>query len=453
MSRIAAAGLSLAGVFCCVFVALAQDSGPKWDEILKPAAPMLPKARAKIEWVDDFDKAMALAKKEGRPMFVTLRCLPCKQCSHFDNDVLNGGAELDVLLEQFITVRLTSMRNIDSRILPFEGYQDMDVSWWGYFLSDTAQLYGIYGGMDEVSDRNRVSEKGLVDALKRVLAHHYDKRRAGWGIDREPETAGKPRTPKQLEGWNSWTKHGHREVADSECLHCHQVNEIVRQPLFDKKKFDKARDFHSWPYPENLGLTLGRDTGLIVGKVAKGGAAEAAGIKPGDELGAAGGVRLFSQADLRGVLHRLGGGDKALEVVWLRNGEVHKATLRLKGDWHHSDMGWRKSVAEADIGATHGFPWPLTCNDKERKSRGVEKGKMCVKPFFPDGPSGAAGDAGLKAGDFITAVNGDDRDVSGRAFVVFFKLKFEPGDDVVLTVVGSDGKQREVKYKAPGRKH
>lgn len=423
-----------------------------WGEILKPSRPELPAPREEVKWIEDLNAGLALAKKEGRPLFVTMRCIPCKQCSEFDADVLDGGAELSPLLAQFVTVRVTTMRGIDERILPFGDYQDLDLSWWGYFLSDEGALYGVYGGRDEVSDTTRISEKGLIDALTKVLAHHYDKRRADWDVDGLlPDLRGNPQTPLQLPGWPSWAKHGAKEVAETECLHCHQVNEVLRQPRFDAKKFDKQKDFWGWPFPENVGLTLDRDKGTLVTKVEPGSAADAVRLKPGDELGAAGGKRLFTQADFRGVLHRAGKGDAKIGVVWLRKGEEHSGQLVLKGDWRKTDLGWRKSVAEADIGANTGFPWPLACNDNERKQRGVEKGVLCIKPYMPKGPTGAAGDAGLKASDFVVAVNGEKPDVSGRAFLVWFRQKFEPGDAITLTVVDGSKKRREVKYKAPGR--
>ena len=429
-----------------------KPAAPNWAEILNPATPELPAPRAKVEWIEDLDAGLALARKEGRPLFVTMRCLPCKQCSKFDADVLDGGEELNPLLGQFVTVRVTSMRNIDQRILPFADYQDCDLSWWGYFLSDQGALYGVYGGKDEVSDETRISEKGLIDALGKVLAHHYDKRRPIWNIDGPvPALKGKAQTPKQLPGWAGWAKHGAKEVADSECLHCHQVNEIMRQPQFDKKKFDKLKDFWVWPFPENVGLTLDRDNGTRVSKVQSGSPAEKAGIKPGDTIGAANGKRTFTQTDFRGVLHRAGAGDVKIDLVWLSGGEVKTGRLELSGDWRKTDLGWRKSVAEADIGANTGMPWPLACNDNERKQRDIEKGVMCIKPYFPKGPTGAAGDAGLKGSDFIIAVNGENPDVNGRAFLVWFRQKFEPGDEIRLTVIDANKKQREVKYKAPGR--
>src|SRR6185503_6285875 len=116
------------------------------------------------------------AKESNRPLFVTMRCLPCKQYSAFDKEVLEGGPQLNPLLARFVTVRLTNAANIDVRMFPVEGFQDLDLSWWGYFLSPEGKLYGVYGGRDHISDATRISSAGLSTALWRVLNHHYDPR-------------------------------------------------------------------------------------------------------------------------------------------------------------------------------------------------------------------------------------------------------------------------------------
>jgi hypothetical protein len=109
---------------------------PNWEEILGPTKATIPAARAALEeavkipsfqktaipslirWETDLKTAFELAKSEQRPLFVTMRCLPCRSCSDFDKDVLDGGADLDPLLRQFVTVRLTSAKDIDLNLLP-----------------------------------------------------------------------------------------------------------------------------------------------------------------------------------------------------------------------------------------------------------------------------------------------------------------------------------------------
>src|SRR5688500_192727 len=64
-------------------------------------------AQGPVRWRGDLQDALREAREQNRPLFVTLRCLPCKQCSAFDKNVLEGGPDLEPLLRQFVTVRLT----------------------------------------------------------------------------------------------------------------------------------------------------------------------------------------------------------------------------------------------------------------------------------------------------------------------------------------------------------
>src|SRR5690242_20326004 len=73
-----------------------------WGQILAPSPKVqFPPPMEAVKWRSDLGNAMEQARRENRPLFVTLRCLPCKQCSAFDKDVLEGGPLLDPLLRQF----------------------------------------------------------------------------------------------------------------------------------------------------------------------------------------------------------------------------------------------------------------------------------------------------------------------------------------------------------------
>ena len=87
MDRIRA--MVVAGVCWTVLAVTARAA--EWAQILGPAAhTVLPAAQDKVVWREDLAGAMAEAKATNRPIFVTFRCLPCKQCSAFDKDVLEG---------------------------------------------------------------------------------------------------------------------------------------------------------------------------------------------------------------------------------------------------------------------------------------------------------------------------------------------------------------------------
>jgi len=226
------------------------------------------------------------------------------------------------------------------------------------------------------------------------------------------------------------------------CIHCHQVAEILRQPAIDLKRFDKHRDFEVWPLPENVGLKVDRDDGLLVTSVERGGPADKAGIKPGDVLGAAGGRRLFGQADFRGALHRGPRDAGPVDVAWTRGADVMTGTLNVPDGWRKTVLDWRMSVSQGNVGAYPSF-FPLAANNK-RAARDIPPGTMAVEPYAPGGPAKAAG---LRGDDVITAVGGESPDVAGRGFLVWFKMRYERGDEVTLKAKDPQGHERTLSYR------
>ena len=436
------------------FVAVAGLLGPAraepqqpWGEILGPSEGTWAEPQAKVRWRTDLGAAVREAEDTGRPLFVTLRCLPCKQCAGFDQAVLEGGPELDPLLARFVTVRLTDAGQADLRLLPMATHQDLDLSWWGYLLSDDARLYGVFGGKDHVSDETRISPAALARTLARVLDHHHDPRRAGWGVDGpKPSLEGFEETPRDLPGYEPWVA----ERGAASCLHCHQVQEILRQPELAARTFDKARDVYVWPLPENLGFRVDRDDGLRVTAVKAGSPAAAAGLRRGDTLAAAEGVLLFGQADLRGVLHRGPSGAGSISLVWTRAGEVHEAEVSVLDGWRRTELGWRMSLSQGNIGGHPGFAWGHAASGADRRRLGIPADSMAIRPWFgKERTDWAALAAGLKVDDVIVAVGDASPHVFGREFMLWFRLNYDAGERVVLTVRDRRGRDRRVSYVVP----
>lgn len=424
-----------------ILVAAMLLSAPQadWEKVLLAESAALPKPLDKVEWRDKLDLAFKEAEFSGRPLFVTMRCIPCKQCSAFDKDVLEGGPELSPLLRQFVTVRITNAEHIDERIFPYRGFQDLDLSWWGYFLSPDRRIYGIFGGRDEVSDATRISVEALANTMRRVLAHHYHPDREKWALDGPTPAERKgAKWPFDLPGWKSYQKT--YMPPKQGCLHCHQIQDILRQDPLDRGAFDKRKDLDMWPLPENVGIRVDRDHGLRVTDVEAGSPAAGAGIRKGDVLGAAGGRRLFSQADFRGVLHRGPKGAGSIDVVWLRDGKVKEGTLKVKEGWRATVMDWRMTVSQGNVGAGPAF-FPI---------RGPKvDGRETAKPFIGKKRGGPAWDAGVRPHHVIVAVDGEPVNRYGRAFLVWFRLNHEAGDKVTLTVL-DNGKRRDISYTLGG---
>ena len=413
-----------------------------WDEVATHREISLPVPLEEVMWRTDVRAALQEAKSTGRPLFITFRCLPCNQCAEFDASVLDGSESLTPLLRQFITVRLTDAKQLDLSIFPAEGFQDFDLSWWGYFLSPEKRVYAVFGGKDHVSDDTRISEAALVNTMRRVLGHHYDPRRPGWDIDgAAPNPQSDAVYPTDLPGYTSWISKSPSTSAD--CLHCHQVAEILRQPALDSGRFNSQTDLAVWPLPENVGIELDRDHGVLVVSVEDGSAADRAGVQAGDELLAAGNRRIFGQADFRAVLHRQANPIGSILIHWLRDGRLMSGTLELDEGWRETVVWWRASVSGGNIGSDPGF-WPLN-----GPRDGVEPGKMAVKPWFGQNAQATGPQqAGLRSRHVIIAVDGESPDVVGREFKTWFRLRHKRGDEVVFTVLDR-GERREIRYRLP----
>jgi hypothetical protein len=447
-------GLRIMKILLTLCAAVVALHGADWSQVLVPSQAPIPFPDTSVVWRKDVATAMKEAKESNRPLFVTMRCLPCKQCSAFDKEVLEGGPQLNPLLARFVTVRLTNAANIDLRMFPVEGFQDLDMSWWGWFLSPEGKIYGVFGGRDHVSDATRISKDALMTTLLRVLQHHYDPRRPSWNVDGlAPALSGEPQTPRQLPGYASWNGHlPAKERATASCIHCHQVNDILRTPAVEAKTFDKIRDVEVWPLPENVGLTVDRDDGLLVKSVAPNGAAARAGIKEGDRLGAAGGRRLFSQADFRGVLHRGPRDAGSMDVVWLRDGKVMADKLDVPPDWRKTSLDWRMSISQGVIGAYPGF-FPLSVNAGKRKQFRIDADAMAVEPYMGSSTSSAAYKAGVRGNHVVTAVDGVSTNLTGRAFLVWFRQRHDAGDHVKLTLRDTQGQTKEITYELASQDH
>ena len=338
--------------------------------------------------------------------------------------MLDGSPSLTPLLNRFVTVRMTDGAHLDERIFPYKAHQDLDLSWWGYFLGAAGQYYGVFGGKDHVSDSTRISEAALVNSMKRVLRHHYDPRRPGWRVDGLAPDLAKTETKPTDHPYYPQFKADRPWVAKKgDCFHCHQVKDMLNLSEIANGTFEREAFTQPWPLPENVGILLDRDDGLLVKSVQRNSAAARIGLRAGDRLAVAGNRKLLGQADLRGVLHRAPLGDARIPLAWTRSGAYRSGVLGLRDGWLKTQIYWRKSVCEGVLGEWIGFfpnPGP---------NQG--KGRMSFRPY-----KGYGGDpwrkVGLRPHMEIVEVNGRSDDWNSRQLLAWFKLNFGKGDLITL---------------------
>lgn len=407
-----------------------------WRTILGPSQAKIPAdPGGKVVWRTDFQATLKEARSSNKPLLVTWRCLPCKQCAEFDKQVLDGSYFLNPLLRRFVTVRMTDAAQLDERYFPYKTHQDLDLSWWAYFLSPEGNYYGVFGGKDHVSDTTRISEAAFINSLQRVLNHHYDGRSKAWRIDLPAGTASRSlSTPKDTRGYkllkDKYPNIGKPHAQFGACIHCHQVGDMQNLEAMESGTFTVEKLTGKWPLPENVGIYLNRDDGLKITKVVPGSPAAAAGLRAGDSLRMANATRLFGQADFRGVLHRASYGQDSIQIAWKRNDQVQFGTLKVQPGWRKINSAWRKTVYDGVYGPGMGF-FPLN-GPKAGRGNGLS-----VKPWMGRPPNKRpVYQTGLRPHMEIIAINGMNKDLPTRELITWFRLNHKPGEEVTYTVRG-----------------
>src|SRR5690348_5333336 len=81
--------------------------------------------RKKVEgegfWIyNDLAAGFATAKKNGKPLLILLRCIPCEECVKLDDDLVDRDPRVRPLLEKFVCVRLVSTNGLDLSLFQYD---------------------------------------------------------------------------------------------------------------------------------------------------------------------------------------------------------------------------------------------------------------------------------------------------------------------------------------------
>ena len=133
----------------------------------------------------------------------------------------------------------------------------------------------------------------------------------------------------------------------------------------------------------------------------------------------ANGIRLFGQADFRGVLHRAGYGSDTIALGWIRGAEVMTGKLAVEPGWRIPENSWRKTVYDGVFGPGMGF-FPL-----KGPNAGKRKG-LSIKPWMGKSPSDRPiYQTGLRPEMEIVAIDGMSEDMEIRQLIAWFRFHYK----------------------------
>lgn len=397
-------------------------------------------AKGTETWIyNDIARGFAEAKRTGKPLFVTFRCVPCKNCEGFDAEVAKGSEMIaELAAEHFIAVRQVEMKGVDLSQFQF----DHDLNWAAMFLSADGTVYARYGTQSAAGADAYNSVQGLANTMRRVLKLHegYPANKAELDGKRAAQKSYK--TALDMPGMESKEKLA-GTTARNNCVHCHMIHDAEQNAAFESGNWTEDLLWR-YPLPENVGLVINPQSGVRVMKVLPGSAAEKAGIESGEDVTHMNGQAIASTADMQWVLHGLKNNG---ETVTVRTDKTGEHSLSLPAGWKKTDISWRGSMWSLPPKMP---VWMEPADEAQRKAAGLPEDEvpMLVK-WINRAPGGrAAFDAGLREGDLVVAVDGEPlRFEKSRDFVLHLKLTHHVGEELPLMVQGKDGKRREVRVK------
>ena len=385
-------------------------------------------------WVyNDIPKALAEAKRVDKPLFVTFRCVPCKDCAAFDADVANGNERVrDLAKDKFVSVRQVEMKGVNLSQFQF----DHDLNWAAMFINADGTVYARYGTQSAEGSDAYNSIDGLVSTMNRVLELHaaYPANKAELA-----DKLGKPKpvsSALEMPGLTNPGKYA-QETTRSNCIHCHNIYDAEHTHAYSLGKWS-IEMMWKYPLPDNIGLKIDRTSGVSVREVTPDSAAARADIKVGEDIVRMNGQRITSIADMQWVLHHLPGTDTTVTVESSKPG---KHELTLAAGWRKNDFSWRGSMWNVPPRLQVWLP-ELTSEQKATLGLSESDSPLEVRWINKQGKGGQQAYAdGLREKDVVLALAGEPiRNMNSSQFSSHIKLHYSVGDTLLLTVLREEKK-------------
>jgi hypothetical protein len=392
-------------------------------------------------WVyNDLPRGIAEAKKTGKPLLVTIRCIPCEACAQLDTRIVDRDPAVTKLLDQFVCVRIVQTNGLDLSLFQY----DYDQSLAAFFLNADGTIYGRYGTRSHETESDRdVSVEGFARALEGALELHqqFPANKPLLAAKHGPApTFPVPEEFPSLKGQYGSALDYKGNVVKS-CIHCHQVGEAMRLVYREKGQEIPERVLYPYPLPETLGLTLDPKQRARVVAVADGSSAEKDGYQPGDEMTTLAGQPLLSIADVQWVLHNAGD-SKSLKAEVVRRGKKLNLPLSLEPGWRRrGDISWRATSWDLRRMTTGGMHLD-NLTPAERRTAGLPSDTLALRARHVGeyGPHAAAQNAGFIKGDILVDVNGKSGLLTESQLMAWLVNAKRPGDRIPVVIL-RDGKR------------
>jgi serine protease Do len=322
-------------------------------------------------------------------------------------------------LTQYVCVRIVRMDNVDIGLFDY----DRNNAIYFFIMNADEQIYMRYGGRDSKSPDTYLNLESLEQAAKKGLELHQQYQKSELKKTERPKPAFPREIPLLVE----------RTFARNQCVECHLIGDFQNLQRERDGTLDKLMHLYRSPDIKTLGIQLDVPKGLVVKEAS--GAAQAAGMKPGDRIAGLNGTPVWTFADLQYNYDKVNRTAKQIRIAVDRNGESAELAITLPERWWWTDLRFRQSSVEPRL---YFEDRPLT--EQEKLKYGLEPDGFASEVKYVAEFAKLMKTHELRAGDIIFAVDGVETDSLANSAELFMKLRKTPGDTAMLSVI-RDGKR------------
>ena len=336
-------------------------------------------------------------------------------------------------MSQYICVRVVRMDDVNVGL--FE--RDWNNTIYFFLLNEDERIYMRYGGRDSVSPDTYLNVDSLELALKQGLELH---RRYLKG-DLQKTDPPKPLYPREMPLLVE------RTFARNACVECHLIGDFQNLQREQDGTLDKLATLFRSPDIKTIGIHLDVPKGLVV-KEARG-AAQAAGMKPGDRIAALNGTPVWTFGDLQYYYDKVDRKAAQMKLTVDRDSKPVELAVALPQRWWLTDLRFRQSSVEP---RTYFEDRPLT--DTEKHERGLKPDSFASQVKYVSDFAKTMKSSELQVGDIVVAVDGVETDPIANTANLFITLHKTPGDALTLDVLrnGQRIKSKLLTYRMSFRK-
>jgi hypothetical protein len=399
------------------------------------------------DWIyNDLSSGIRAARKSGKPLFVVFRCIPCKACQQFDDDLARRDPTIRDLLDEYVCVRIPTANAMDLAHFQF----DFDLSFAAFLMDADLTIYARYGTRSERPEVEDLSLEGLRNAMQAGLAMHHERgsnMAALKGKQSGPSRYGTPRDIPGLAGNYQAVLDYQGSVAKS-CIHCHQIRDGERRQVRSARGRFTDEVLYPYPDPEVVGLKLDPREMAMIERLEPGSAADRAGFRVGDQIVTLDGQPLLSIADFQWVLHNTAATAKLAAVV-RRDRALLSLTVALEEGWRRGNISWRPTSWQLRQMGFGGMKLD-ELSAEARRGASIPGDRMAVKiaQVGEYGEHAVAKRAGLKKGDIIVEFDGLDRPMTESQLLDYTLRQKRSGEKIAVMVI-RDGLRQTFSYSLP----